>query len=126
LRRSRSEGFSEPSWSGSPGSTVCFFSTSSRVLLEWLALFVDAVADDDHLRAALALLDVDDPCVLGELGDALRVARLEDLHHARETVRDVRDAGDAARVEGPHGQLGARLADRLCGDDPDRVADLAH
>src|SRR5581483_8743758 len=33
---------------------------------------------------------------------------------------------DAAGVERPHRQLGARLADRLCGDDPDRVADLAH
>src|SRR5207247_8599172 len=61
----------------------------------------------------------------GQLGRALRVARLEDLDDARETVRDVR-ARDAARVEGPHRQLRAGLADRLRRDDADRVADLAH
>src|SRR5205823_10658876 len=54
-----------------------------------------------------------------------RVPGLEDLHHAREAVRDV-GTGDAARVERPHRQLRAGLADRLRGDDPDRVADLAH
>ena len=35
-------------------------------------------------------------------------------------------AGDAAGVEGAHGQLGAGLADRLGGDDADRVAELDH
>src|SRR4029079_13822326 len=49
----------------------------------------------------------------------------EDLDDAREAVRDVR-AGNAAGVERPHGELRARLADRLRGDDADRVADLAH
>src|SRR5439155_12492147 len=78
-----------------------------------------------HLRSALGLLDVDLAADLGELGRSLRVPRLEDLDDARETVRDV-GAGDAARVEGPHRELRARLADRLRGDDPDRVADLAH
>ncbi len=38
---------------------------------------------------------------------------------------DVR-ARHTAGVEGAHRQLGARLADRLRGDDADRVADLAH
>src|SRR5262249_29185700 len=60
---------------------------------------------------------------LGERGGALRVARLEDLDDAREAVRDVR-TGDTARVERPHRELRARLADRLGRDDPDRVADL--
>ena len=35
-------------------------------------------------------------------------------------------AGDTAGVEGAHGQLGAGLADRLGGDDADRVAELDH
>ena len=33
-------------------------------------------------------------------------------------------AGDAAGVERPHGELRAGLADRLGGDDADRLADL--
>src|SRR5207302_11243979 len=33
-------------------------------------------------------------------------------------------ARDATRVEGPHGQLGAWLADRLGGDDADRLTNL--
>ena len=66
---------------------------------------------------------VDDAVLLGDLREALRLARLEQLHDARQAVRDVR-AGDAAGVERPHGQLRARLADRLGGDDADRVADL--
>ena len=41
----------------------------------------------------------------------------------RQTVRDVL-TGDAAGVEGTHGQLGAGLADRLGGDDADRLADV--
>jgi hypothetical protein len=32
--------------------------------------------------------------------------------------------GGAADVEGPHGQLRARLADRLRGDDADGLADI--
>ena len=32
----------------------------------------------------------------------------------------------AADVEGAHGELGARLADRLRGDDADRLADIDH
>src|SRR5215207_58062 len=90
-----------------------------------LALFVDAFREHRHLRAALGVLDVHATADRGQLGRALRVARLEDLDHARETVRDV-GSGDSAGVERPHRQLGARLADRLRSDDPDRVADLAH
>ena len=63
------------------------------------------------------------PATLGDLREALRLARLEQLDDARQAVRDVR-AGDAAGVERPHRQLRAGLADRLRGDDADRVADL--
>src|SRR4029077_8797857 len=101
-----------------------------------LAVLVDAVGGDGHLRPTLGVLDVHAPPQAGPPGRgppvgapeefrALRVARLEDLDHARQAVRDVR-AGDAAGVERPHRQLRARLADRLRGDDPHRVADLAH
>ena len=62
---------------------------------------------------------------VGQRARTLRVPGLEDLDDARQAVRDVR-AGDAARVECPHRQLRAGLADRLGGDDADRVADLGH
>ena len=52
----------------------------------------------------------------------LGIAGLEQLLDARQAGGDVQ-AGDAAGVERPHGQLGARLADRLGGDDADRLAD---
>ena len=73
---------------------------------------------------ALSVSSTDDHAAdLGDLRQALRLARLEQLHDARQAVRDVR-AGDAAGVERPHGQLRAGLADRLRGDDAHRVADL--
>jgi hypothetical protein len=80
---------------------------------------------DEHLRPSLGLLDLDLAALFDELGRTLRAPSLEDLDDARETVRDV-GAGDTAGVERPHRQLRARLADRLRGDDPDRVADLGH
>ena len=60
---------------------------------------------------------------LADRGLALGDARLEELLDARQALRDVL-AGDAAGVERSHGQLRARLADRLGGDDPDRLAEL--
>src|SRR5207253_10452033 len=81
--------------------------------------------DDRDRDVPLALLDADGAADLRELRRTLRVTGLEDLDDARQAVRDVR-AGDAAGVERPHRQLRARLADRLRGDDADRVADLRH
>ena len=63
------------------------------------------------------------PSISVSFGGALRVASFEDLDDAREPVRDV-GTGDTARVEGPHRRR-ARLANRLGGDDADRVPDLA-
>ena len=42
----------------------------------------------------------------------------------RLEARRLVELGGAADVEGPHRQLGARLADRLGGDDADRLADI--
>ena len=80
---------------------------------------------DRDLRAAVGQLDLRAAADLDEDRGTLRVPGLEDLDDAWQAVRDVR-AGDTAGVERPHRQLGARLADRLGGDDAHRVADLAH
>ncbi len=85
-------------------------------------LLAGLVGDHDGERL-LGLLDRDDAVLLGDLREALGLARLEQLDHARQAVRDV-GAGDAAGVEGAHRQLRAGLADRLRRDDAHRVADL--
>ena len=82
-----------------------------------------AVVGDHDRERLVGLLDRDHAVLLGDLRQALGLARLEQLDHARQAVRDVR-AGDAAGVERTHRQLRAGLADRLRGDDADRVADL--
>src|SRR5690606_2099781 len=56
-----------------------------------------------------------------------RDGRAGDPDHAvvgRLEERPLGHLRGAADVEGPHGQLGARLADRLGRDDPDRLADV--
>ena len=50
-------------------------------------------------------------------------AGLEQLDDAGQTVGDVL-TGDTTGVERPHGQLRAGLADRLGGDDADRLAEV--
>ena len=74
-------------------------------------------------RPPLSVLMISTDAVdVADLGLALRHARLEELFDARQAGGDV-EAGDAAGVERPHGQLRARLADRLGGDDADRFTD---
>ncbi len=90
---------------------------------ERVAMLLAAVVGDDHGLRLVGLLDRHLAADLGDLRQALRLARLEQLDDTRQTVRDVR-AGDTAGVERPHRQLRARLTDRLGGDDPDRVTDL--
>src|SRR5688500_683641 len=72
-----------------------------------------AAVHDDQLAAVLVRLDDDQPLVV----DGARVARVERvlLGYARR---------GAADVERAHRQLRARLADRLRGDDADRLAEL--
>ena len=62
----------------------------------------------------------------GDFGDrrfALGLARFEDFFDARKTGDDV-FGRDAAGVEGAQRELRARFADRLRGDDADRLADV--
>src|SRR3954453_13295503 len=89
---------------------------------ERLAVLLAAVVGDDDGARLVGVLDRDRARDGGDLRQALRLARLEQLDDARQAGRDVR-AGDAAGVERPHGQLRAGLADRLRGDEADRVAD---
>ena len=63
---------------------------------------------------------------MADLGLALGDAGLEQLLDARQAGGDVHARGDAAGVERPHGQLRARLADGLGGDDADRLAETDH
>src|SRR4051812_9331036 len=94
----------------------------ARTTWERVALLLAVVERDDDLALLLGVLDRDDAALTRQLGQALRLARLEQLDDTRQTVRDVR-AGDTAGVERPQRQLRARLADRLGGDDAHRVAD---
>ncbi len=95
----------------------------ARTARELVAMLLTGLVGDDDGERLVGLLDRDHTVLLGDLREPLRLARLEQLDDARQAVRDVR-AGDAAGVERPHRQLRARLADRLRGDDPDRVPDL--
>ena len=76
----------------------------------------------DAASAGLRLDDLDDAVDVADLGLALGHTSLEQLLDARQAGGDVQ-AGDAAGVERPHGQLRARLADRLGGDDADGLTD---
>ena len=79
---------------------------------------------DDHFQRFVGLFDRDFSGRLGHLRQPLRFTRyLEELDDPRQTLRDVLP-GDTAGVERAHGQLGARLADRLSRDDAHRVADV--
>ena len=81
--------------------------------------------DDLDLGRAVAADDLDDAVDVADLGLALGDAGLEQLLDARQTGGDVQ-AGDAAGVERPHRQLRAGLADRLGGDDADRLTRADH
>src|SRR5690606_1052397 len=86
------------------------------------------VGGDGDLDAVVLLLERDDAVDLGDQGADLGLARLDQLDHARETLRDVGARRDAARVERAHRELRARLADRLGRDRAHGLAeaDVAH
>src|SRR5829696_8693483 len=109
LSFSRSSTTLSTSWPGSRAGSP-LDSTRSFFSIAELTLGPELRRDDRHLEPTLVLLDFDAARGLGEDRRALRVARLEDLDHAREAVRDV-GARDAAGVERPHRELRTRLAD---------------
>ena len=90
---------------------------------EAVGVLLAAGLGDDHFQRFVGFFDRDLAGRLGHLRQALRFTRLEELDDARQALGDVL-AGDTAGVEGTHGQLRAGLADRLGGDDADRVADV--
>ena len=56
----------------------------------------------------------------GDIGDdrvAFRLARLKQFFDTGQTLGDILCRCDTARMERTHGQLCARFADGLCGDD---------
>ena len=113
-----------PRRAAAPASIFCPWVTRSsrprgNVVVVLLALGVEDVT----LRAFSCSSIADRSGELGHRRDALRLARLEQLDDARETVRDV-GARHTTGVERAHRELRARLADRLRGDDADRVAEL--
>ena len=101
-------------------------------LLLGLDLDLGAVHDRIALALAAPLVD-DDDLAVAVGGDQVAVAvhdraQVVELHDARVlglVLGGLDDAaGGAADVEGPHRELRARLADRLGGDDADRLAQL--
>ena len=105
--------------------------------LDILALFdSQPAAEGNEVRAGIAALLVGDNnvAVLFDLlegnlavdlvddGHMLGLAALEQLLHAGKTLGDVVGAGNAAGVEGTHGQLGARFANGLSGDNAHGLA----
>ena len=131
LSSSSSVGLSEPSVSGSPAPTISPSVTIRRVR-RGIGYSRFSGSGSSAVASGQTTIVVDRspstrstrPAISDEDRRALRVARLEQLDDARQAVRDV-GAGDAALVERPHRELGARLADRLRRDDADGVADLA-
>ena len=85
-----------------------------------LVLLDDGIDVGDADEALAAVLEhLHDAVDLADDGLPLGDAGLEQLLDAGKTARDVGRAGDAAGVEGAHGELGARLADGLRRDDAD-------
>src|SRR5436190_1530025 len=69
----------------------------TRTARERVAVLLAVLERDDDLALLLGVLDRSDAALGRKLGQALRLACLEQLDDTRQTVRDVR-AGDAAGV----------------------------
>src|SRR5438105_1895344 len=84
---------------------------------------VDVARGDLDLAAGLGADDLHLAIDLGNDRLALRDAGFEQLLDARQALRDV-GTRDATGMERTHRELRARFADRLGGDDADRLPDL--
>ncbi|MPL98794.1 hypothetical protein SDC9_45003 [bioreactor metagenome] len=99
---------------------IAFLDVQLRAVAELVGHALGAVIVDDgdlHVPAHHDLV-----AILGH--QKVRVAELDLAFLRRFLERLLAALGDAADVEGTHGQLRAGFADRLGGDDADRFADV--
>ena len=94
--------------------------TEHELILDRFSL----VRHDGHGHALVLVRDMDDARLVRHDRLSLGLTRFEQLFHAGQTLRDVFGDGDAARMEGSHGQLRAGFADGLRRDDAYRFAHL--
>ena len=78
---------------------------------------------NDDLALLLCILNGDHTAELSDDGKSLGPSCLKQLLDTGKTLCDIA-AGNAACMEGTHGQLGTRLTDGLGRDDPDCLAHL--
>src|ERR1700686_2628208 len=112
-----------------PGNLLAFLHGRTRfdqrlhLVREDVGNVVDVARGDLDLASGLGPDDLHLAIDLGDDRLALRDTGLEELLDARQALRDV-GTRNATGMEGPHGELGAWLADRLGGDDAHRLTDL--
>ena len=70
-----------------------------------------------HKSAIHSLRQLNGAIDLGEDRHSTRLSSLEEFFNPRQAARDVQRTGNSTRVERTHGQLRARLANALRGDD---------
>ena len=123
--RSTSCGLTAPTISCSPTSTWSPSSTSSRARLETVyAISSEPSSGVTTILRACSSSSMRIRPATSEIGATpLGVRASNSSTHAGQAVGDVLTR-DTTGVEGAHRQLGAGLADRLGGDDADRLADV--
>ena len=93
------------------------------VALDFLCTVLVLAGDlDDHILFGVVLRDHTGD--LAHDGHALGTAALEQLLNTGKTLGNILSRCDTAGMEGTHGQLGTGLADGLCRDDTDGLAQL--
>ncbi len=90
---------------------------------EEVGVFLAIISDDGDPSAVLLLLDSHHARESGKTGRTLWRACLEELNDSRKSMGDIL-ARNTALVEGTHGQLGTRFADRLSCDHTDCLTEF--